>query len=45
MDEVLTEHNLQNRFKTGFMYARDTNVSFDKVDAFMTKNIQIADEQ
>ena len=45
MNDVLTKHSLQNTFKTGVMYAWDTNVSFDKVDGFVTKNIQITDDQ
>ncbi|AHB40878.1 hypothetical protein P148_SR1C00001G0063 [candidate division SR1 bacterium RAAC1_SR1_1] len=43
MQETIQKNNLINTFKTGFMYAWDTNTSFDKVDGFVTKYIQIKD--
>lgn len=43
--KVLQNHSLENVFKSWYIYAWDTNSSFNKVDGFVTKNIQIADEQ
>jgi len=40
---LLTENNLSNTFSPNKIYARDTNNSFNKVDNFITKNIQIQD--
>ncbi len=41
MQETIQKHNLINTFKSGFIYAWDTNTSFDKVDSFVTKHVQI----
>lgn len=41
IQQTIQKHNLINTFKTGFLYAWDTNTSFDKVDGFVTKYIQI----
>lgn len=41
MQETIQKNNLINTFKTWYLYARDTNTSFDKVDWFVTKHIEI----
>ncbi len=43
LNEVLQKYNLSNTFSTWKIYARDTNVSFDKVDAFITKTQELTD--
>ena len=40
--KVLQNHSLENVFKAWYIYAWDTNSSFNKVDGFVAKNIQIA---
>jgi len=40
----LQENHLNNTFSSNNIYARDTNTSFNKVDHFVTKNIQIRNE-
>lgn len=42
---TLTKHNLTNIFDPNYMYFRDTNTSYNKIDGFITKHIQINDEQ
>lgn len=42
--ETIEKHNLINTFKSGYIYAWDTNTSFDKVDGFVTKHVQIKDK-
>ena len=42
---VLNKHNLTNIFDPNYIYFRDTNVSYNKIDGFITKHIQINDEQ
>lgn len=41
MNEFLLQNNLMNVFSDHKIYARDTNNSFDKVDGFVDKDIQI----
>lgn len=41
---LLIKHKLINIFQTGNIYARDTNTSYNKIDWFVTKNIQIIDK-
>jgi hypothetical protein len=43
LNAVLQKYNLSNTFSTWKIYARDTNVSFDKVDAFITKSQELTD--
>lgn len=43
LNMFLQENHLMNVFSDGNIYAWDTNNSFDKVDGFVTKNIQIRD--
>ncbi len=42
---VLNRHNLTNIFDPNYMYFWDTNFSYNKIDGFITKRIQINDEQ
>ncbi len=42
---VLMKNNLTNIFDPNYIYFRDTNVSYNKIDGFVTKHIQIDDEQ
>jgi len=42
---ILTKHNLTNIFDPNYIYFRDTNVSYNKIDGFINKHIQIHDEQ
>ncbi len=42
---MLNKNNLTNIFDTNHIYFRDTNVSYNKIDGFITKHIQINDEQ
>ena len=42
---VLNKHNLTNVFDQNYMYFRDTNTSYNKIDGFITKHIQINNEQ
>ncbi len=41
---TLTRHNLTNIFDEKYIYFRDTNYSYNKIDGFITKYIQIVDE-
>ncbi len=41
---IIEKNNLTNIFDTGFIYTWDTNVSFDKVDGFVNKTIELMDE-
>jgi hypothetical protein len=43
LTNILKKYDLSNEFSTGKIYARDTNVSFDKVDAFVHKYIELTD--
>jgi len=43
MNNFLLNNHLMTKFSSGNIYARDTNNSFDKVDGFVAKNIQISD--
>ncbi len=43
--ETIEKHNLINTFKPSHIYSWDTNTSFDKVDWFVEKHIQIKDSQ
>ena len=45
INEVLTKNNLTNIFDPNYAYFRDTNVSYNKIDSFVSKHIQITDEQ
>ncbi len=42
---ILNKHNLTNIFDPNYIYFRDTNVSYNKIDGFVTKHVQINDEQ
>lgn len=42
---ILNKHNLTNIFDSNYIYLRDTNVSYNKIDGFITKHVQINDEQ
>ncbi|MEI6672374.1 MAG: hypothetical protein WCL02_03265 [bacterium] len=42
---ILNKHNLTNTFDQNHIYFRDTNVSYNKIDGFIIKHIQIIDEQ
>ena len=44
LQNLLLNHGLKTVYSTWFIYARDTNTSYNKVDDFVTKNIQIMDE-
>ncbi|HBB03392.1 TPA: hypothetical protein DCZ39_00590 [Patescibacteria group bacterium] len=44
-NEILDKHNLTNIFDPNYIYFWDTNVSYNKIDGFITKHIQINDEQ
>lgn len=43
-DAALKANHLQNVFREWYIYAWDTNVSYNKVDGFIDKNIQIENE-
>jgi len=43
--DTFTRHNLTNIFDPNYIYFRDTNVSYNKIDGFVTKHIKITDEQ
>lgn len=45
LNAVLNKHNVTNIFDQNHIYFRDTNVSYNKIDGFITKHIQINDEQ
>jgi len=45
LNATLKKHNLNNTFDDDHVYFRDTNVSYNKIDGFLTKHIQINDEQ
>ncbi len=42
---ILNKNNLTNIFDQNHAYFRDTNVSYNKIDGFITKHIQIHNEQ
>ena len=42
---ILNKHNLTNTFDPNYIYFWDTNTSYNKIDGFITKHIQINDEQ
>jgi len=42
---MLTKHNLTNIFDPNNIYFWDTNYSYNKIDSFVTKHIQITDQQ
>lgn len=44
LQQTIEKHNLINTFKSGYIYAWDTNTSFDKVDGFVSKHVQIKDK-
>ncbi len=44
-NDILNKHNVTNIFDPNYIYFRDTNVSYNKIDGFITKHIQINDEQ
>ncbi len=43
-NDILIRHNLTNIFDPNYAYFRDTNVSYNKIDGFVTKHIQIMDD-
>ncbi len=43
LNTILQNYNLSNTFSSQKIYARDTNVSFDKVDAFVHKSMELTD--
>lgn len=45
LNAVLNKNNLTNTFDPNHIYFWDTNVSYNKIDGFITKHIQINDEQ
>ncbi|MCX6824522.1 MAG: DUF4012 domain-containing protein [candidate division SR1 bacterium] len=45
LNAVLTKHNLTNIFDPNYIYFWDTNTSYNKIDGFLTKHIQINNEQ
>ena len=45
LEAVLDKHNLTNTFDPNYIYFRDTNVSYNKIDGFVDKHIQIENEQ
>jgi hypothetical protein len=45
LQNILKSHWLKLEYDSWFIYARDTNTSYNKVDWFVEKNIQILDEQ
>lgn len=45
LNGALNKHNLTNIFDPNYIYFWDTNVSYNKIDGFITKHIQIHDEQ
>lgn len=45
LNGVLNKNNLTNIFDPNYIYFRDTNVSYNKIDGFITKHIQINNEQ
>lgn len=45
LQNVLNSHQLTNIFDPQYAYFWDTNVSYNKIDGFVTKHIQIQDEQ
>lgn len=42
---TLNKHNLTNVFDSKNIYFRDTNFSYNKIDGFVSKHIQITDQQ
>jgi len=45
LNATLTKHNLTNVFDPNYIYFWDTNTSYNKIDGFLTKHIQINNEQ
>ncbi len=45
LNATLTKHNLTNIFDQNHAYFRDTNVSYNKIDGFVAKDIKIYNEQ
>lgn len=45
LNAVINKHNLTNIFDPNYLYFWDTNVSYNKIDGFISKHIQINDEQ
>jgi len=45
LNAVLNKHKLTNVFDPNYIYFWDTNTSYNKIDGFITKHIQINDEQ
>ncbi|MEI6118547.1 MAG: hypothetical protein WCP92_04930 [bacterium] len=45
LNATLTKHNLTNIFDPNYIYFWDTNTSYNKIDGFLTKHIQINNEQ
>jgi len=45
LNNLLKANNLNNQFSNWKIYARDTNDSYNKVDWFITKNIQIKNSE
>lgn len=43
-NDILIRHNLTNIFDPNYAYFRDTNVSYNKIDGFVTKHIQIMND-
>ncbi len=43
LNNFLIDNNLQNVFSTGKIYAFDTTRSYNKINSFLSKNIQILD--
>lgn len=43
LEKFLKDNSLTNTFDPNYIYAWDTNTSYNKVDAFISKHIQIAD--
>lgn len=43
LQNLLLKHGLKNVYNSWYIYARDTNNSYNKVDWFVQKNIQILD--
>ena len=45
LNTILTKHNLTNIFDQNHAYFRDTNVSYNKIDGFIAKDIKIYNEE
>lgn len=44
LSAVMNKHKVTNIFDPNYLYFWDTNVSYNKIDGFITKHIQIQDE-